>query len=136
MAVPGGFSSHLPQSLRGSMGSKSAKRLESEEVRDVAEKSGIPDFDRLIHEKTRLAIVTALAANETLSFNQLKEILNATSGNVSVHARKLQLAKYIRCRKSFAGRVPRTEYSLTPAGHRAFQQYLDHMDALIRSSRG
>src|SRR6202521_2838054 len=95
----------------------------------------IPDFDRLIHEKTRLAIVSALAVNPTLTFNELKAILKTTDGNVSVHTRKLEEASYLNCKKSFEGRIPRTEYSLTAAGRRALQRYLDHMEALINNVR-
>ncbi|HVS33509.1 MAG TPA: transcriptional regulator [Thermoanaerobaculia bacterium] len=95
----------------------------------------IPDFDRLIHEKTRLAIISALAANESLTFNELKAILETSDGNVSVHTRKLEEASYLVCRKSFHGRMPRTEYSLTGAGRRAFERYLGHMEALIRAAR-
>ena len=95
----------------------------------------VPDFDRLIHEKTRLAIVSALAVNPTLTFNELKAILKTTDGNVSVHTRKLEEANYLNCKKSFEGRVPRTEYSLTAAGRRALQRYLDHMEALINNVR-
>ena len=95
----------------------------------------IPDFDRLIHEKTRLAIVSALAVNDSLTFNELKGILETSDGNVSVHARKLEEAHYINCRKSFEGRVPKTEYSLTAAGRKAFERYLGHMEALIRAAR-
>lgn len=93
----------------------------------------IPDFDRVIHEKTRLAMISALAVNPTLTFNEVKAILKTTDGNVSVHARKLEEASYITCRKSFAGRVPRTEYSLTAAGRRALERYLNHMEALIKA---
>ena len=96
----------------------------------------IPDFDRVIHEKTRLAMISALAVNPTLTFNELKGILKTTDGNVSVHARKLEEASYISCKKSFAGRVPRTEYSLTTAGRRALERYLNHMEALIKAARG
>ena len=99
-------------------------------------KTAIPDFDRLIHEKTRLAIVSALAVNPTLTFNELKAILKTTDGNVSVHTRKLEEANYLTCRKSFQGRMPRTEYSLTAAGRRALERYLNHMEALIRATRG
>lgn len=95
----------------------------------------IPDFDRVIHEKTRLAIVSALAVNSTLTFNELKEILNATDGNVSVHTRKLEDAGYLSCRKSFEGRMPRTEYALTASGRRALEKYLNHMEALIKATR-
>ena len=104
--------------------------------RPVVVEARIPDFDRLIHEKTRLAIVSALAVNATLSFNELKSILETTDGNVSVHTRKLEEANYLTCRKSFEGRIPRTEYSLTAAGRRAFEKYLSHMEALIKASRG
>ena len=97
--------------------------------------TSIPDFDRLIHEKTRLAIVSALAVNPTLTFSELKAILKTTDGNVSVHTRKLEDANYLNCKKSFEGRVPRTEYSLTAAGRRALQRYLDHMEALINNVR-
>jgi DNA-binding MarR family transcriptional regulator len=95
-----------------------------------------PDFDRLIHEKTRLAMVSALAVNPTLSFNELKAILKTTDGNVSVHARKLEDAGYLSCKKSFEGRMPKTEYSLTSAGKKAFEKYIGHMEALIRNTRG
>jgi DNA-binding MarR family transcriptional regulator len=95
----------------------------------------IPDFDRLIHEKTRLAIVSALAVNPSLTFNELKAILKTTDGNVSVHTRKLEEASYLTTKKSFEGRMPRTEYSLTAAGRRALERYLDHMEALIKATR-
>jgi DNA-binding MarR family transcriptional regulator len=101
----------------------------------VVVETPIPDFDRLIHEKTRLAIVSALAVNSTLTFNELKAILKTTDGNVSVHTRKLEEANYLSCKKSFEGRMPRTEYSLTAAGRRALQRYLDHMEALINNVR-
>ena len=98
--------------------------------------TNFPDFDRLIHEKTRLAIVSALVVNPTLSFNELKAILKTTDGNVSVHARKLEEAGYLTCKKSFQGRMPKTEYSLTTAGKKALEKYLGHMEALIRATRG
>jgi DNA-binding HxlR family transcriptional regulator len=94
-----------------------------------------PELDRLIHERIRLAIVSALAVNEKLSFNALKDMLSATDGNLSVHARKLEEAGYVACTKSFEGRVPRTEYRLTPEGRRALELYLDHMEALIQAVR-
>jgi DNA-binding HxlR family transcriptional regulator len=93
------------------------------------------ELDRLIHERLRLGIVSALAANEWLSFNDLKRMLDTTDGNLSVHARKLEEANYITCRKSFEGRYPRTEYRLTAAGRAALERYLDHMEALIRAAR-
>lgn len=94
-----------------------------------------PPFDRVIHEPVRLGIVSALAEHAPLSFVELKERLQATDGNISVHARKLEEAGYVRCHKSFAGRLPRTEYQLTPAGRRAFARYLGHMEALVRKYR-
>ncbi|HXR09968.1 MAG TPA: transcriptional regulator [Candidatus Acidoferrales bacterium] len=93
------------------------------------------NLDRLIHERTRLGIVSALAVNASLTFSDLKELLQVTDGNLSVHARKLEDAGYLGCTKSFAGRVPRTEYRLMPAGRRALEKYLDHMEALIRATR-
>jgi DNA-binding HxlR family transcriptional regulator len=92
-------------------------------------------LDRLIHERVRLGILSALAVNETLSFNDLKRLMQATDGNLSVHARKLEDAQYVSCTKSFDGRLPKTEYRLTPAGRRALERYLDHMEALIRATR-
>ncbi len=91
------------------------------------------DFDRLIHERVRLGIVSALAVHDTLSFNDLKATLQITDGNLSVHARTLEDAGYIECTKSFAGRVPRTEYRLTDTGRAALQRYVDHMEALLRA---
>lgn len=93
------------------------------------------ELDRLIHERMRLAIVSALAVNPSLSFNELKRLIDTTDGNLSVHARKLEAANYIVCTKSFAGRVPRTEYRLSPVGRRALERYLAHMEALIHSTR-
>jgi len=95
-----------------------------------------PDLDRLIHEKTRLAIVSALAVNPSVTFNEMKAILKTTDGNVSVHTRKLEEAGYLACKKSFEGRIPKTEYSLTAGGRRALEKYLQHMEALIKATRG
>ncbi len=92
-------------------------------------------LDRLIHERTRLGIVSALAVNARLSFTELKRLLKTTDGNLSVHARKLEHAQYVSCEKFFEGRVPRTEYRLTTGGRRALEVYLDHMEALIRATR-
>ena len=92
-------------------------------------------LERLIHARMRLAIVSALAVNDTLSFSELKAMLGATDGNLSVHARKLEDAGYIECTKSFQDRTPRTEYRLTASGRRALDRYLEHMDALIRHTR-
>lgn len=96
---------------------------------------GALSLDRLIHERMRLGIVSALAVNDTLTFNDLKRLMNTTDGNLSVHARKLEDAAYITCTKSFEGRMPRTEYRLTASGRRALERYLDHMEALIRATR-
>lgn len=93
-------------------------------------------LERIIHEPMRLDIVSALAANDTLTFNELKKILATTDGNVSVHARKLEEAGYIESLKSFEGRMPKTEYKLTSAGRRAFEKYLNHMEALIDAMKG
>ncbi len=92
-------------------------------------------LDRLIHERLRLGIVSALAVNPSLSFNDLKRLMKTTDGNLSVHARKLEEAHYVTCDKSFEGRVPKTSYALTPQGRRALERYLDHMEALIRATR-
>lgn len=91
--------------------------------------------DRLIHQRTRLAIVSMLAVNDALTFNELKEMLDATDGNLSVHARRLEEGGYVNCKKSFRGRVPRTEYRITASGRRALERYLDHMESLIQAVR-
>ncbi len=111
-----------------------ARRAESP---PVTGKPGVTrlDLDRVIHEHVRLAIVSALAVNTTLSFNDLKALLRITDGNLSVHARRLEEAGYVECTKSFQGRMPRTRFRLTAAGRRALQGYLDHMEALIRATR-
>jgi len=96
---------------------------------------GAPELNRLIHERMRLGIVSALAVNASLTFNELKELLKTSDGNLSVHTRKLEEAQYVACAKSFDGRIPRTEYRLTAAGRRALERYLDHMEALIRATR-
>ncbi|MCL5669764.1 MAG: transcriptional regulator [Acidobacteria bacterium] len=101
----------------------------------MARAAGVARLDRLIHERVRLGIVSALAANSSLSFNELKKLLRTTDGNLSVHARKLEDAQYIACIKSFDGRLPKTEYRLTAQGRRALENYLSHMEALIRAMR-
>ena len=93
------------------------------------------DLDRLIHERTRLAIISALAVNEVMTFNDLKALLNTTDGNLSVHARKLEEGDYLVCTKTFDGRIPKTEFSLTKAGKQALERYLGHMEALIKATR-
>lgn len=94
------------------------------------------ELDRVIHERIRLAVVSALAVNDSLSFTELKRQLDVTDGNLSVHARKLEDAGYIECSKTFEGRMPKTDYRLTPAGRRALEKYLAHMEAIIRVARG
>ena len=93
------------------------------------------DLDRVIHERMRLGIISALAANEKLSFGELKKLLNTTDGNISVHARRLEEAGYVTMQKSFKGRVPLTEYSITQEGKKALERYLDHMEALIKAMK-
>ncbi len=95
----------------------------------------LPELDRLIHERIRLGIVSALATNDSLSFNDLKRVLKTTDGNLSVHARKLEEAQYISCVKFFEGRMPRTEYRLTATGRKALTEYLDQMEQWIRVTR-
>lgn len=104
-------------------------------VSQPALQSPATNLDRVIHDRTRLAIVSALAVSDSLSFNDLKGITGTTDGNLSVHARKLEEAGYVDYEKSFAGRTPRTDYRLTTSGRRALERYLDHMDALIRATR-
>lgn len=105
------------------------------EARGRAAETSARELDRLIHERTRLGIVSALAVNDSLSFNELKGLLRTTDGNLSVHARKLEEAQYVACTKSFQGRMPKTEYRLTAAGRRALERYLSHMEAIIRATR-
>lgn len=104
-------------------------------ARTARARAAAPALDRLIHERLRLGIVSALAANESLSFSDLKKLVNTTDGNLSVHARKLEDAGYITCAKSFDGRMPKTEYQLTTAGRRALESYLNHMETLIQQMR-
>jgi DNA-binding HxlR family transcriptional regulator len=119
--------------LRQAGGRKTA--APAEPLGGVAGGGGAPSLDRLIHERMRLGIVSALAVNEKLSFNDLKKLLDTTDGNLSVHARKLEEAGYIGCTKYFDGRMPRTDYRLTGEGRQALERYLDHMEALIRAMR-
>nr|HEV7954324.1 transcriptional regulator [Candidatus Acidoferrales bacterium] len=121
--------------LRQERGTKSrAADVSLRAVRGNAE-AVAPDLDRLIHERMRLGIVSALAVNDSLTFNQLKALLRTTDGNLSVHARRLEEADYIACTKSFDGRLPKTEFRLTAAGRRALERYLNHMEALIQATR-
>ena len=122
------------------MGRTSALRVAADDAglplgRPRGESKGAQDLDRVIHERMRLGIVSALAANESLTFNEMKRLLETTDGNISVHARKLEEAGYISCTKSFDGRIPKTEYRLTPAGQAALEKYINHMEALIGAMR-
>jgi DNA-binding HxlR family transcriptional regulator len=114
-------------------GSKGSERLRG--IKGDAARHGPLELDRIIHERMRLAIVSALAVNESLSFNELKRLIEITDGNLSVHARKLEEASYVICTKSFEGRLPRTQYRLSSLGRQALERYLDHMEALIHSTR-
>ena len=95
----------------------------------------LPALDRIVHERIRLGILSALAVNDSLAFNDLKALLRTTDGNLSVHARKLEDAGYLACAKSFAGRMPRTEYRLTAAGRRALERYLNDLETVLRAAR-
>ena len=105
------------------------------QVARTKETSAAPNLDRLIHERLRLGIISALAANESLTFSDLKKLMKTTDGNLSVHARKLEEAGYISCTKFFEGRLPKTEYKLTAAGRSALEKYLSHMESLIKQMR-
>ena len=120
--------------VRASREAKS-ERQELETIRNRPAEESARSLDRIIHERTRLGIISALAVNATLSFNELKKLVGASDGNLSVHARKLEDAGYIACTKSFAGRLPKTEFRLTTSGRRALEHYLDHMETLIRATR-
>ena len=136
---PAKHESVLRENTREKVGEKvreKARGRAHEENREPAPVAPeLPELDRLIHERIRLGIVSALATNDSLSFNDLKRVLKTTDGNLSVHARKLEEAQYISCVKFFEGRVPRTEYRLTAAGRRALSEYLDQMEEWIRVTR-
>jgi len=110
-------------------------RRENVEPQPVQQSKEVLQPDRLIHERIRLGIVSALAVNDCLSFGDLRKLLGTTDGNVSVHARKLEDAGYVSCTKSFEGRMPRTEYRLSEPGRKALDKYLNHMESLIRAMR-
>jgi len=112
-----------------------ARRRRLDSVRGSLSDRAVPEVDRLIYERIRLGILSALAVTVRLSFSELRRLLETTDGNLSVHARKLEEAGYVSCAKSFEGRVPKTEYQLTTKGRRALERYLDHMEALIRATR-
>ncbi len=127
--------------MNGMSGKPSAARKERERRAPALAASGAPPaadatkLDRLVHERLRLGILGALAVNESLTFNELKKLLDTTDGNLSVHARKLEEAGYLSVAKSFEGRMPRTEYKMTAQGKRALERYLDHMEALVHAMR-
>ena len=117
---------------------RKSEKSDKSEVRSAkpeADKRSTLALDRLIHERLRLGIISALAVNERLTFNDLKRLLQTTDGNLSVHARKLEEAQYVACDKTFEGRIPRTEYRLTAAGRRALEKYLVHMESIIKAVR-
>jgi DNA-binding HxlR family transcriptional regulator len=120
---------------KGGARNSGGRGLRTVRGRPAAAAAGASALDRLIHERMRLGIVSALAVNDSLSFNDLKKLMKTTDGNLSVHARKLEEAQYVACTKSFEGRVPKTEYRLTASGRRALERYLDHMEALIQATR-
>ncbi len=122
-------SNAAPRARAGAGEARELRGLEGQGARAARE------LDRLIHERIRLGIVSALAVSERMAFVELKRLMRTSDGNLSVHARRLEEAGYIACEKSFAGRVPRTEFRLTEAGRRALERYLDHMEALIRAMR-
>lgn len=128
MAKQNAFSDNVAPQIRGVTRGPRPARSQAAAGQPV-------ELDRLIHERIRLGILSALAVNDPISFNDLKKLLKTTDGNLSVHARKLEEAGYITCVKSFSGRVPKTEYRLTETGHRAFERYLDDMEILIRAAR-
>ena len=118
---------------------REVKKAQTEKQRLRGVHGGAPhsahEIDRMIHERLRLGIISALAVNDSLTFNELKHTVKTTDGNLSVHARKLEDAGYLNCSKSFEGRTPKTEYSLTAVGRRALERYIDHMEALIGRMR-
>ena len=116
-------------------GKQNAVRKEREKRLSVESLVEAPKLDRLVHERLRLGMLSALSVNETLTFPELKKLLDTTDGNLSVHARKLEEAGYVGCTKSFDGRMPRTDYRLTAAGKRALDRYLNHMEALIQAMK-
>ena len=132
VAKAGSAVSHA-KSKRGSAGAAPAAALAP--VKGLRVDGGAMALDRLIHERIRLGIVSALAVNDALTFNDLKQLMQTTDGNLSVHARKLEEAGYLTCSKRFEGRVPKTEYRLTAHGRKALERYLHHMESLIEATR-
>ena len=124
-----------PAPTRGS-GAPPSRRRRLATVAGYLADSSARDFDRLVYERVRLGILSALAVNTSMSFSELKDLLATSDGNLSVHARKLEDAGYLDCKKSFAGRTPKTEFSITAKGRRGLERYLEHMEAIIRATRG
>jgi len=117
------------------MAAKAQRNTATAEAPRVIEKRTVPDFDRLIHERVRMSIMSALAVNDKLTFVELRDIVQTSDGNISVHSRKLEEAGYLVTKKYFVGRIPRTDYQITAAGRRAFEKYLTHMEALVKSNK-
>lgn len=134
-ALPGHSKQEKPKTRIGASDADRLRRTVRQESSQAPPSLELPELDRLIHERIRLGIVSALATNDSLSFNDLKRVLKTTDGNLSVHARKLEEAQYVSCVKFFEGRVPRTEYRLTATGRRALAEYLDQMEQWIRVTR-
>ena len=124
------MAANTARKLNTRLASEGTPRAVNQRVPEIA-----TNLDRLLHDRMRLGIVSALAASDELSFTDLKETLGATDGNLSVHARKLEDAGYVACHKTFSGRTPRTDYKLTASGRRALEKYLDHMAAIIKAAR-
>jgi DNA-binding transcriptional ArsR family regulator len=120
---------------RARRGSQAREEKPGLRGRRAAAPEGLREFDKIIHERVRLGIVSALAVNDVLTFHELKELLGLTDGNLSVHARKLEEAGYLSCRKSFENRMPRSEYRLPAEGRRALERHLEHLTAVIRWAR-
>ena len=117
------------------MAARAQRKTAAPEEARVIEKRTVPDFDRMIHERVRLAIMSALAVNEKLTVVELRDIVQTSYGNISVHSRKLEESGYLVTKKYFVGRIPRTDYQITAAGRRAFEKYISHMEALVKSNK-
>ncbi len=127
--------SAIARSLEAPPAKARASKIAKQGAPVQAVESTLPNLDRIIHEHMRLGIVSALAVNDSLTFNELKKLLQSSDGNLSVHARRLEEAEYVTCTKSFEGRMPKSEYRLTALGRQAFERYLNHMEALIQAAR-
>ncbi len=127
--------SALARSLDMASAKARSSKISRQAVSQETVEAALPNLDRIIHEHMRLGIVSALAVNDSLTFAELKKLLQTSDGNLSVHARRLEEAEYVTCTKSFEGRMPKSEYRLTSAGRKAFERYLNHMEALIQAAR-